>query len=407
MQLEDDRTRDLANLQFHTAQVQDLTGSVLSRLDGKRRRLDARRVQGESERWRDWHEDEEKELRKIGMAGSATLSSNGTRPSDGYASAAGATVLVGMAAGGAMMKSFCDGGAVPGMGAHGSTTVGRGWRESRAVASMSMPPASRGVNAAVEADSLKGDSESDMLMDMLRSSTAAHPAAMNPSSTTTSRSHGASSAALPNINGPGGSSSTAASNGDEPSATDRPSIARTFRHHTEHHSGAAPAGTSRGDPRDDDEILREAGNRSAKEWAEWGLSHRSTDPGGQGHGAATGARSAHARGTAGEQQEWAMRQLPTVVLDASQASNATVPVSTLPSLIYQTLLEMCRRHRIHNLVLSPPEGDAGSGVRAGVGERADGARVFRLVQRQRSYGMRGELERHEVSVAVTCKLVHT
>ena len=51
---EDERATDLAVLRQHVSHVADLAASVMHRLDGKRRRFDARRVQGEGEDWLDW-----------------------------------------------------------------------------------------------------------------------------------------------------------------------------------------------------------------------------------------------------------------------------------------------------------------------------------------------------------------
>jgi len=54
--LEDERTNDLDLLRHHVSKATDLGGSVMHTLDGKRRRLDACRSQGEYE---DWHDDAE------------------------------------------------------------------------------------------------------------------------------------------------------------------------------------------------------------------------------------------------------------------------------------------------------------------------------------------------------------
>lgn len=61
LQREDERTYDLALLRQHVAQAADLAGTVMERLDSKRRRFDARRVQGECEDWLDWQQAEEDE----------------------------------------------------------------------------------------------------------------------------------------------------------------------------------------------------------------------------------------------------------------------------------------------------------------------------------------------------------
>lgn len=375
MQLEDDRARDLANLHFHAAQIQDLASSVLSRLDGKRRRLDARRLQGEGENWLDWQKDEEEEFRKIEHA----ALSAGTLPSHLYACAAGATVLVRKAAGG-NMTTFCDGAAVPSVRSRfGSGNMDRGWSESSALTRMSS--ALNGVDTPSAGDQLNGNSESGKRMGMARSSAEVS------SSVNRSSADGASRSA------------TAVPNPKDPPATEGPTIARTFRQDNEHHQSDAQGGTPPVDiiEDEDDEILRQAGsNRSAKEWAAWGPSHTAAAGSGlegQGQRAAGGPPSAHARGATMEEDETggALR------LSFEGACNATVPLSTLPSVILQTLQEMSISRRIHNLELVPPSGGA---CAPGDGVSTEGARVFRLVQRQRTYGSCGELERHEVSFAV-------
>ena len=52
---EDGRTEDLVLLHTSVRHVGDLASSVMHRLDGKRRRLDARRIHGECDTWVDWH----------------------------------------------------------------------------------------------------------------------------------------------------------------------------------------------------------------------------------------------------------------------------------------------------------------------------------------------------------------
>ena len=134
LQRDSDCTRDLADLHFHTSQVEDLAGSVLARLDGKRRRLDARRLHGENEGWMDWQKDEEEELRQVERG---ALTSSAHAPDDCVARAAGASTLVLDKKGtGSGLVSFCDGGVVPFARTRSSTQTGRGWNEASPVVGM-------------------------------------------------------------------------------------------------------------------------------------------------------------------------------------------------------------------------------------------------------------------------------
>ena len=383
---EDERATDLAVLRQHVSHVADLAASVMHRLDGKRRRFDARRVQGEGEDWLDWTLEERGRFPQLQEEARAQARSTlrwdpargwvagASGHGEGGAGGGGALGALDLAAARWAESADCIGAALETCEAPSGCGGGR-------VRTRSPPLLSRAATAAARAAVGRrrthggaggGDAASSWVPSICDGRAVPNLRPWEHSERrgwreAVAATEGERTTAVPSAGLDETDLLDAGADGDPLMAmlqsSSQLSVAQTF--------GVG------GEAEDDvDDLLMLASRRSASEWAEWGFDV------GEGVG---GARAAGAGAGGGGRAEG----LP-----------AFVPDGMVAGILQQTLIKMCATDALPNLRVRPGADAAGT-ASGGGGGTGDGV-VFRaeMAQRVGTYGPDGKPAVHVVTVKI-------